>query len=350
MWIFVLCFVFIILFGISKQDKNANEMMSKDNLIPIRGICAIEIMLGHIGLPSNTGGSIYLFPFRKAGILVVGCFLFLSGFGLVKSMQGRKDYFDKFIIKKCIAILVPAYLIYLLFLIPYLFVSEETDISGVWKYVLFGEFYHSAMWYVFELLGLYVLFFVLFRKTDNYKKSLILLIILSVIFIFAAHFVGLDEPWYGSTMCFSLGVCYGLYENKIAEILYKNYLRCFAGGIVIFLLALTGFFIGEDTVWGAVVARNIAALTFSLFMIMLLYKVRLNNVISNYCGKISYEIYLAHFYMLIYLKPYFENKLIYALVVVILTVLVSAGMNKINKKVCGSLLLMLKRLGKEKGI
>lgn len=347
MWILVLCFVFIILFGISKQDKNANEIMSKDNLVSIRGICAIEIMLGHIGLPSNTGGSIYLFPFRKAGILVVGCFLFFSGLGLIKSMQKQKDYFDKFIIKKCIAILVPAYLVYLVFFLPYMLGSRGEGVSRVWKYLLCGQFYHSAMWYVFELLLLYVLFFVLFRKTDNYKKSLGVVAIVSVVFIFAAHFMGLVEPWYGSTMCFSLGLFYGLYENKLSDFLQKNYLKCFAGSIFIFLLSLGVFFIGEDTVWGVVVARNIAALSFTVIMIMLLYKVKLSNFISNYCGKISYEIYLVHFYMLIYLKPYFENKLIYAFAVVILTIIVSAIMNKVHKKVCNNLLLMVKRLKKE---
>ena len=65
----------IILYGLTKEKISP---LNGRNVIALRGICAIEIMIGHIGLAT---GSIILYPNRKAGILFVGIFFCYQDMG-----------------------------------------------------------------------------------------------------------------------------------------------------------------------------------------------------------------------------------------------------------------------------
>lgn len=55
----------------------------------IKGISAIEIMIGYIGV---VAGLWFLYPNRKAGILFVGIFFMLSVYGLMYNYVNKSDY------------------------------------------------------------------------------------------------------------------------------------------------------------------------------------------------------------------------------------------------------------------
>ena len=101
----------IVLFGIEKK-KIVGQPLEERQATALRGICAVEIMIGHIGL--YTGNEI-LYPNRKAGVLFVGVFLLLSGYGVAYSVEHKKDYLQHFIRKKILKLILPAYLVYFLY-------------------------------------------------------------------------------------------------------------------------------------------------------------------------------------------------------------------------------------------
>ena len=70
MVIILILWIILIFWGIS-ENKNHSNPLNKSLALALRGICAIEIMIGHIGLVT---GSVVLYPNRKAGILFVGFF------------------------------------------------------------------------------------------------------------------------------------------------------------------------------------------------------------------------------------------------------------------------------------
>lgn len=88
-----------------------DNILSKSTTNALKGISAIEIMIGHLGIAT---GWMLLYPNRKAGILFVGLFFFISGYGLMFSYLRNKNYLKNFLIKKVVIIIVPAYLVYLL--------------------------------------------------------------------------------------------------------------------------------------------------------------------------------------------------------------------------------------------
>lgn len=113
MILILILWLILILAGLSvnKVDQQPFSLLQTSAL---RGICAIEIMIGHIGLAT---GSLVLYPNRKAGILFVGIFFILSGYGVAYSVDHKMDYMKHFLINRMVKLLLPAYAIKVIMLI-----------------------------------------------------------------------------------------------------------------------------------------------------------------------------------------------------------------------------------------
>lgn len=90
--VLVVLWLLLLLYGISFRTSS-EEILAPGTVTSLRGICAIEIMLGHIGIATE---NIFLFPNRKAGILFVGIFFLFSGYGLAYSVEHKRDYLHGF--------------------------------------------------------------------------------------------------------------------------------------------------------------------------------------------------------------------------------------------------------------
>ena len=58
------------------------------------------------------------------------------------------------------------------------------------------------------------------------------------------------------------------------------------------------FLLGNDSVLGNPIARNVASVSFCMMTVLLLRKFRVINSVSVYLGRCSYEIFLIHPYVL----------------------------------------------------
>lgn len=104
--------IILIVVGIKRNKKLKGDALCQGNVMALRGICAIEIMMGHLGIAT---GSAVLFPNRKAGILFVGIFFALSGYGLMYSVSNKENYLRGFLIKRLIVkLLLPAYVVFII--------------------------------------------------------------------------------------------------------------------------------------------------------------------------------------------------------------------------------------------
>ena len=88
----LLIWINLIFYGIQKRHEIGNAL-TLSNSKAIRGICAIEIMIGHIGIEIS---NLFQFPNRKAGILFVGLFFMLSGYGLAYGYYNKENYLKFF--------------------------------------------------------------------------------------------------------------------------------------------------------------------------------------------------------------------------------------------------------------
>lgn len=252
------------------------EELNRVTTVSLRGWFAIEIMLGHLGLQTQ---SFFLFPFRKAGILFVGCFFALSGYGLICGAQKGATYFRSFLSKRCQSFLLPAVLV--------LAANYVVKLNWIPTVELLN-------WYVVEQAVFYLLFYLLYRYLP-WKWANVLLFLTSAAFILIAYVCGLSNPWYGSTLCFPLGVLYAQFRPQARPVLEKAYLPCLVSSTIVLGVSLLLFMLlPEGTFLANVIARTIASCSFSFWTLLLLMKIQIGNPILQALGTISYEIYLLH--------------------------------------------------------
>lgn len=301
----------------------------------LRGISAVEIMLGHTGLAT---GSIILFPNRKAGILFVGIFFILSGYGVAYSVEHKEGYMKHFLPCRALKILLPAYTVKIAALII------ENVMFGVGGGIRLGSFFTELDWYIWEQLLLYFVYWLAYKLFPLYVELIVG--VFSVLFIILAYVSGMDNPWYGSSLCFALGLYYYRYEKQKSGENSSGRTRVCEGLkyyiLLIMLLFITGisiilfFILGNDSVIGNPIARNMASVSFGIAVIMLLYKVKIGNRVSCLLGRCSYEIFLVHPYMIsILTKAAVKPNALFGSLVVVLSVLLAYLIHSLMEKVLG---------------
>lgn len=303
----------LILYGL-RANKEVGDPLELKQTISLRGICAIEIMIGHIGW--ITGNEI-LYANRKAGLLFVGIFFMLSGYGIAYSIGHKEEYLKGFIGNRCLKLLLPAFLTYFLYEIVVIFLFHENE----W-FVLFQpmKFVQMTNWYVWEQLGLYLVFWMLYKVIP--RRTNFMLMVLSVIFIVIAYVLDINNPIYGSTLCFVLGLYYYQYKDALEESFmeHSTYWLIVVG---IILVGAIGCFVllGNRSMIGNPIARNVAAISFSLLLIILLYKIKIGNSISVFLGECSYEIFLVHpFVLAIFKRLNFSSLVLYSFACIIISI------------------------------
>lgn len=278
--------VSLLSFKFNKNTFNTDILAYEKN-ISIRGICAVEIMIGHLGLELKN--ELILQPFCRAGLLVVGVFFFLSGYGLSYSFLNKKNYLHGFLQKRLTSILIPVGLFCLLSIIFLYLTSNVNSGKG-----LIIEVIKSINWYIWEIIVLYLLFFILF-KFFNETAAISILFVICVIYIILAYGLNMFTSWYASTLCFPFGILIGMNSQKFFVWCKRHYLLKFLISCTILILSILCFYIlPTNNPFSAIVSKNVAALSFTLLLLMILLKMELGNKCVKFLGKISFEIYLIH--------------------------------------------------------
>ena len=329
MIVIVFAWIILILIGIKPAEECFNVGFGRTNSMALRGICSIEIMLGHIGLAT---GSVILYPNRKAGVLVVGIFFALSGYGLMYSVSNKPHYLSNFFRKRIlINLLLPAYIVFIAGEITRSILGEEgTELSNVAEII---PFFRETNWYVWEIVGLYICFFICAMIDKSLIKSHYYLGIGTLIFVCIAFGMGIDNPWYGSTFCFWVGILYYIKKEVFIKWFVSNHflLKMFACGALL-LMAIVCFFLYGGIV-GNLIARNVASVVFVILVLMCLHRYSIGNAVSGWLGKYSYEIYLIHPLLIKIMRPWIRNDVIYAWAVIASTVLISFVYGEVLRKI-----------------
>ena len=311
----ILVWLGLILYGV-RIRKDVESALTMDNAKALRGISAIEIMLGHIGIATHNA---LQFPNRKAGILFVGIFFMLSGYGLAYGVANKEKYLRGFLAKRIPTIIVPVGIVVVIDAIWHKGISIE------------GVFCGGNRWYITELIVLYVIFYLGYKLAKGY--GWIVVLICSVIIVLCAFYAGLDNPWYGSTLCFPLGIIY--HDRREWTMGLKAGSRWVTAGILFVVMAVSmlGFFVYEDTFFGNVVARNIASVSFCVIVILVLEVVSIGNTYSGLLSIISYEIFLVHGYVIGNMHEAGLTDYMFTVGVIVVSVVISVALKKVDSLV-----------------
>lgn len=331
--IILILWLTLILAGIS-INSDRQLPFGLNQTAALRGICAVEIMIGHIGIAT---GSIILFPNRKAGILFVGIFFILSGYGVAYSAEHKEGYMKYFLINRAVKLLLSAYTVKIIML-----AIEKFLVGDIGGGIGTDNFLTGLNWYVWEQLLFYLVYWLAYKLLPSRVELCVGFF--SGLFIILAYAGGMENPWYGSSLCFALGLYYYRYEKEKPSEKNSGGMGCFEGLkyyiLLAMLLLVTGisivlfFVLGNESVIGNPFARNIASVSFGIAVIMLLYRVKIGNKTSCLLGRCSYEIFLVHPYMIFVMsKMAVKPNLLFGILVIVLSVLLACLIHLLMEKV-----------------
>jgi len=266
--------------------------------------------------------------------LFVGIFFFYSGYGLKKSTKSRQNYLNDFLKRKLIGIYLP-------FLLAETCHTVVTALySGNYSQFIMKcigvKLSNTILWYVVEILALYVLFYIF----ETYRMPIIAYVIAWLGFAFVASYFNIGSWWYVSTPCFILGIICGKYESRLSAL--KRVWGRKVGSLVIFFITdylhrwIAEFKISLfkiPSTYICVALMIISAMSFVIALILNVEEGFLKSRIFDFCGELSYLIYLWHGFFIALVSRILTNDFLLTIEVTVITLLFAALYHRMKTKI-----------------
>ena len=296
------------------------DVFSRDKTLPLRAVCALLIVAGHLAIPV---GVHWLQPFLELAACSVAIFLFISGYGLAKSFDIKgSTYLDSFGKKRIWKVIWPGLIALLLW---YLLVPnpDRNYLHDLYMTFRRGAPPLAQLWYVIEIVFLYLLFWISYRFVPA-RWRIAVLWIGSLLCLILTLALGYDRNWWIHTLAFPAGVSYMYWEDRIIEWMNKRTVRpvIALGGLLILFVLL--YLSHNPYIW--ILCYIVVPLVCALLVSLLPFE-KIQDPVTRFVGKVSYEIYLFHGIAIAFLRSsrvFIESDAWYIVCVYLMTLLMAA--------------------------
>ena len=317
-----------------------NEYLNVKSTSGLRGFLALGIIFHHISPLVKTGEEFSNFSYM--GTYIVSIFFFLSAYGLYVQNESRENYLDNFLVKRLSKIIVPFFIISLIYMF-YRFVNGQLiDLNFFINLFKQGSTIIYNGWFVDIIILMYIFFYLSFKFFQNKFLSIVFNTIFIICYICLAIKLGYNFWWYNSVLAFAIGLIWAKNQNKIDRFLEKYYF------IVIVLVTVLLFvshrydillkYLHIEDSYSYALAANLDNIIFTIyFIIVFLKKINFSNVYLNLIGRISFELYMIHGLVISMLAKIFVssrvNDVLFTLFVLIISLILAWIVNKIDKRI-----------------
>lgn len=319
--------MFLICYKGKLNFKSINtDYLSYKKTTTIKGICAICVFLHHFANEAIYTGPLF-FIFKPMGIYMVALFFFYSGYGLIYSKRNKPNYMNNFLKQRFCSILIPYLIVVVIYsLVKYFY--ADISISYIFTSYLGRWPIADNSWFIVSILMLYLLFWLSFGVI---KKHILFVAVFAILFIWAIfnyNFIYWSYP----IITFPLGMLWARYKTKIDNFIFKHY----GISLIITLLLTALFFISEKLVairLISIILSVFSVIFFTLLCMLVLMKLTLKNALLDFVSSYSFEIYMLHgLYIFLFRQNKFftTNSGIYLFVIIVLIMLSSILLSKIN--------------------
>lgn len=286
--VFQCYFLLYVVFTYKSTLNSKTHDISIDTCNCLKGLIAISVVLHHI----SQGRDIFILKelFRPFGSVAVGCFFFISGYGLYASYSKKKSYLDGFLLKRFRKLIVP----FLFVILLYQLINQESY-KGIFSGLIVGnpDYILPYSWYIFCAILFYFAFYCIFKYISGEKNKIFSVFVFVLVLYIVLRFI-LKWPgfWSGSLFLFSIGMAFKYCEECLKKIpsLYIIISSLLISVLVVILYLADIKYIG------------IIEICFSSLAIMLPFTIlNISSKCLVFLGSISYEIYLVQgiiFYLL----------------------------------------------------
>ena len=333
----VILLLITLLLYLLPQNKEYLNVKSTSGL---RGFLALGIIFHHISPLVKTGEEFSNFSYM--GTYIVSIFFFLSAYGLYVQNESRENYLDNFLVKRLSKIIVPFFIISLIYMF-YRFVNGQLiDLNFFINLFKQGSNIIYNGWFVDIIILMYIFFYLSFKFFQNKFLSIVFNTIFIICYICLAIKLGYNFWWYNSVLAFAIGLIWAKNQNKIDRFLEKYYF------IVIVLVTVLLFvshrydillkYLHIEDSYSYALAANLDNIIFTIyFIIVFLKKINFSNVYLNLIGRISFELYMIHGLVISMLAKIFVssrvNDVLFTLFVLIISLILAWIVNKIDKRI-----------------
>lgn len=328
----VISYIFIpiiIIINCKTNIKKQNEViLTKKETIYVKAICSILIVLHH--LSQRIGINIITLPYIEVGKYSVAMFLFISGYGLMKSLKNNNKYLSNFIVNRVFTIYMPFVIVNIIMILINWTGGFKYSFVNIIEYTLGIKLIDATMWFIIFIIASYFIFYIIFKFLDINKGRVAMLTINIIIFLIGCRFK-LSEVFINSSFGFILGIYLAQYEKQFIKVVKNRYNIYLIMALVSFILGrIVSIIITKDKMLIDMIFANISAIGFIIFILILLMKIEFNNSILKLFGDVSFYIYLTHNKIITMIPN--SNKSIFLSVLLFIVIIISSYilMNIIN--------------------
>lgn len=360
-FLFYIILAMILLIGVNPAAKGewCKDALSLRTSKGLLGFCAVGIMLHHMSQTIHFAGEdpgVLMFMV-DIGVCFVGMFFFFSGYGLYSSLRDKPDYLKGFLRNRLSAILVPFYICNFVFILGSYLAGYPFKKGELLPYLTGVILKNSQMWYIVEVLILYLLFFIVFRLIKNRDAACIVYGVLLTLLIAFSLRLGHDlttptqglwfhgEWWYNTTLMVWVGILFARWEQQILGAIRKFY-----GLILVMFLLFTAFlynrtlymlqnkgywfewdgYPGYKEKWQTLGVQFCFVFAVVITVVILIQKIKFSNKILDFLGEIALELYLIHNLFLLYMP--ISNRGLYIPACYTASILLAVILHMLDKK------------------
>lgn len=273
-------------------EDNKEWILTKEKTQVIKCLAILFVIMSHCGL------------MECGGAIGVDLFLIISGFGLYHSYTNSKGH--NYWLKRIKAVYFPYLYCTVIFLPIHILLGTELDYKSVVISLLgqdFGFNIDPTMWYISFIFFMYVIAWVYFRFSDNYRylgRIVVATMVLIVTICGYKHYI-----WHAGTIAWAYGLSFpiGLFfaesEKEVKKIIAPSTF-CFL------CLSLALAFVPHEKY-----VKLLFPLTISLFLFFLIgfckFKKSFIYKVTLLCGKYSFFIYLNEGLAISLVRKYITN-------------------------------------------
>lgn len=288
--------LFLLILSRIRYNKAAynDDYLSLDTTRTIKGIFILLVFIKHISPYIFHAGFEYngnwklLFDTvdNNIGQWIVSMFLFYSGYGVMESIKRKGSlYIDQFPRKRLLQTLVNFDIAVICFIVLDLLLGTSITLKQCLLSLVGWESVGNSNWYIFVIILLYIITYLSFKFTINYKLSLFLALSLSTVSIFILSTCK-EIWWYNTMLCYIAGLFFSVFRNKIEVLVKSNY-----WAVLILLIVLMFVFNKIPYSFNGLVYNGFSIL-FCFFVLLLTLKFKVNHKLLIWCGKNLFPLYI----------------------------------------------------------
>ena len=281
---------------------------------------ALLIVASH--LPVFVGWS-WIKPLHDLGAPIVSVFLFISGYGLVKSYGQRGgDYLTNFFSRRVFRVFLPSVVAMALF---YCFNwNRDTDVLGdINNMIRYGDTVLPFSWFVIVIILFYTMFYLVYRLVRE-RWRLPVIFVLVLMFMAATIAAGYDRCWWVCSLAFPAGMVFSKYSEPIFGFCSNSSARYISILVLLTIITALLFYRWPQNQYVCAVCYVFIAMLVVLIAAKLPVE-NLNKPLVMFLASISYEIYLCQGIPMYFFagKVPIANRALYILVVYLVTALLA---------------------------